>query len=301
MRLLLTACLLSFLLVTSGCSQPTPRTTEHTKEFGESVQNMDTAVPLAEYFTRDSITHLLEWKSNNDSVRVIHVLVPLCDNEHQGIVPVNSSLGDGMNLRTNLYWGAGYGIKTHFTRSNDWQSIDHRSALSDNVLERVVFSHKSKNVILVADAYRGDRMVACLTDFFETLAGNRPDTLLLDSMTLDLNTCTDLVVFNGHNGLMDEGVNVPENQDGRAKDAVVIACASQPYFNNALNKSGGYPLVLTSHFLAPEAYVLHNILRAWIDNKPAETIRFSAAEGYHSIQKCGIRGASNLFVSGWKN
>lgn len=57
--------------------------------------------------------------------------------------------------------------------------------------------------------------------------------------------------------------------------------------------------MMTAHLLAPEAYVLDHIVDAWIKNKSAEDIRFAAAEGYHGVQKCGIRGASNLFVTGW--
>ena len=36
-------------------------------------------------------------------VNSIHVFVALCDNENQGIVPVNSSLGNGQNSESNLY------------------------------------------------------------------------------------------------------------------------------------------------------------------------------------------------------
>ncbi|MFT4759165.1 MAG: hypothetical protein ACI9XO_004463 [Paraglaciecola sp.] len=37
---------------------------------------------------------------------VVPVFMPLCDNENQGIVPVNARRGDGLNLKSNLYWGA---------------------------------------------------------------------------------------------------------------------------------------------------------------------------------------------------
>ena len=53
--------------------------------------------------------------------KVIHVLVALCDNENQGIVPVPAHLGDGEDPKKNLYWGAAYGVKTFFSKSNDWK------------------------------------------------------------------------------------------------------------------------------------------------------------------------------------
>jgi hypothetical protein len=55
--------------------------------------------------------------------RVIHVLVALCDNENQGIVPVPAHLGNGDDPARNLYWGAGNGVKTFFSKSKDWQKL----------------------------------------------------------------------------------------------------------------------------------------------------------------------------------
>ena len=43
----------------------------------------------------------------------IHIIVALCDNEFQGIVPVSDLLGNGREPGTNLYWGALFGVKTN--------------------------------------------------------------------------------------------------------------------------------------------------------------------------------------------
>src|SRR5258705_204809 len=58
-----------------------------------------------------------------NSARVAHVLVALCDNVYQGIVPVPAKLGNGEDLQGNLYWGAGYGIRTFFSKSLDWKLV----------------------------------------------------------------------------------------------------------------------------------------------------------------------------------
>lgn len=256
-------------------------------------------IKLKTHFSRDTIVGRLTKKMYKNDLRIIHVLVPLCDNEFQGIVPVNASLGNGQNLRTNLYWGAGYGIKTHFSRSSTWKLQQSILNQDSNILERVIYTHVSQNVVLIADAYRGDRMEACVLDYFNILAGLKSDKILLGDSSVTIGSSTDLVVFNGHNGLMDVMIDTIRNTDGVVKDAVAIACSSHYFFKDHLNASGGYPLVMTANLLAPEAYVLHNVLDAWIANKSSEQIRFSAAQGYHNIQKCGIRGASNLFVTGW--
>src|SRR5512143_1123153 len=53
--------------------------------------------------------------------RVIHVVVALCDNVHQGIVPVPARIGNGDDPGNNLYWGAAFGVRTFFSKSTDWK------------------------------------------------------------------------------------------------------------------------------------------------------------------------------------
>jgi hypothetical protein len=55
--------------------------------------------------------------------RTIHVVVALCDNVNQGIVPVPKSLGNGQDAKNNLYWGAGFGVKTFFKNSKEWTLV----------------------------------------------------------------------------------------------------------------------------------------------------------------------------------
>ncbi len=286
-----------------SCSQTESSVENHVSEHQAEVvsEKKDKEIHvLPDSFERTSIVTRLAQKLERQEPRVIQVFVPLCDNDHQGIVPVNSSLGNGLNLRTNLYWGAGYGVYTHFKRSSDWQKqSDTVYPKTNTVLQRVCFKHATSNTYLVMDAYRGDRMVACLTDYFHTLSGERIDSVNHSKGILKLGSNVDLVVFNGHNGLMDELVEAPYNQDSIPKDAVAIACASHYYFAPKLQRAGGYPLLLTTNLLAPEAYVLHAVLDAWILDKSPREIRKAAGLGYHNVQKCGLRGATNLFRTGW--
>src|SRR5687768_1954536 len=90
--------------------------------------------------------------------RLIHVMVALCDNENQGIVPVPAHLGNGDDPASNLYWGAAYGVKTFFTKSKNWEKLAEIANPKPNVLERLVFQHRTHNTYLVADAYRGSKM-----------------------------------------------------------------------------------------------------------------------------------------------
>ena len=80
--------------------------------------------------------------------KVVHVLVALCDNENQGIVPVPAFLGNGEDPPKNLYWGAAFGVKTFFSKSQNWQKIAEIDNPKENVLQRIVFKHKTENVYL---------------------------------------------------------------------------------------------------------------------------------------------------------
>lgn len=79
---------------------------------------------------------------------LIYVIVALCDNEHQGIVPVSKTLGNGNDPQHNLYWGAGYGVKTFLRKSTGWQLVTSSVDLDTNVPERYVFKRKDRDVYL---------------------------------------------------------------------------------------------------------------------------------------------------------
>ncbi len=257
---------------------------------------------------REAIIQRLKDKVAAKQDLIIHAFVPLCDNENQGIVPVSKALGDGQNPKTNLYWGAMYGIKNHFTKSSKWKRIAVHNDIKQPLLERVVFQRKTPNgtlVYLIADAYDGSKMRDCVVDYLQSLAGQKMGNIGIEGKEGQGYANADLLVFNGHDGLMDYNdipyyLNTQEKEESReAKDAVMIACYSGNYFRPFLQKAGAYPLVVTNGLMAPEAYVLEAILEQWIQLKPAETIRKSAGMGYNQYQKCGARGADRLFSTGW--
>lgn len=257
-------------------------------------------------FDRKSNVERIARKIKNEQPLVVHMLVPLCDNKNQGIIPVSEKLGNGLKPETNLYWGALYGIKNHFKQANDWQSIKNFEGVNDQVLERAVYLKKFPNgakVYLVADAYRGDKMAPCLQDFFATLSGSKIDELSIEkdgqSHEIPLYSEADFIAFNGHNGLMDFEMEYFPNEDGVKKDVAVIGCSSFEFFKNHLNIAKAYPLLTTNGLMAPEAYTAEAIINQWAENKTDSDFRLAAATAYHKYQKCGMKGAMGLFKSGW--
>lgn len=232
--------------------------------------------------------------------RVIHVLVALCDNVNQGIVPVPKFLGDGEDTVRNLYWGAAYGVRTYFSKSANWQKLAEIPNPKENVLQRLVFKHKTQNVYLVADAYRGIKMKETVADFLAAVSGERRETLEAGGQKLQVLGSADMVAFVGHNGLMDfKLAAMPKKHDDAKRDAVILACASRSYFTAPLKAAGANPLLWTSNLMAPEAYILHDAVEGWVRNETGRQVQVRAAAAYAKYQKISQRAAEGLLVTGW--
>lgn len=235
--------------------------------------------------------------------KVIHVLVALCDNENQGIVPVPSFLGNGEDAAKNLYWGAAFGVKTFFSKSPNWTKLAEMKNPKENVLERIVFKHKTENVYLVADAYRGSKMRETIADFFAAVAGAQRENVELkapQNLILQIGATANLTAFVGHNGLMDFSLDKqPAKKDDEKREAVILACASRNYFAEPLRQTSAKPLLWTTNLMAPEAYILHDALEGWTRGETDALIRDRAARAYSKYQKISLKAAQNLLVTGW--
>lgn len=275
---------LIFAFLLNGCPSAPPAKSK-------SVSNIPETVTLAEPAEIPKI---------QNPAKVIHVLVALCDNVNQGIVPVPAFLGNGDDPLKNLYWGAAFGVKTFFSKSSNWTKLVELKNPQENVLERLVFKHKTENVYFIADAYRGSKMRETIDDFFAAASGAKRENILVKNLTLQISGGSNLIAFVGHNGLMDfKLTNQPVKKDYDRREAIILACASRQYFTAPLQKTGAEPLLWTSNLMAPEAYILHDALEGWIKGENTEQIRNRAASAYSKYQKINLKAARNLLVTGW--
>ena len=253
-------------------------------------------------FDRTEILENLIYKIETGDPLFVHVLVPLCDNEHQMIVPVSNSLGDGMNLRSNLYWGVSHGVRTVFKNDSKWKQVYHKKDADRNVLERLIYYRKFENnakVYVTLDAYRGDRMKECLEDFHGALRGTVTDTVQSNNEIFNLYSKAQLLIFNGHNGMMENFVSEGYNEDLIVRDAVSISCSSQYYFNEYFVKNNAFPLVTTTCSLYPGGNIVHDLIPVWANLKSAEEIKDRAALSYHEMKNTGFETAQRMFNTGW--
>jgi len=233
--------------------------------------------------------------------RLVHVFVALCDNRHQGIVPTTAELGNGQKPATNLYWGAMYGIRTFLGRAPGWTTTAVvADASRPDILDRRAFLFGG-DVTVVAEAYDGRAMAATLRDFLAAAAGTHRPSFRVGGTSLVAGGAADLVFFIGHNGLMDMPLEtlgpLPARTELRPAGAVVLACKSSPYFDDLLRRLGCPPLVTTSGFMAPEAYTVAAIVRAWAEGGDGAAVHEAAARAYHQYQTCSLAAARRLFVT----
>jgi hypothetical protein len=232
--------------------------------------------------------------------RYIHVLVALCDNVNQGIVPVPKKIGNGQDPANNLYWGCGFGVKTFIKKQADWKLIKQINNPGKGIYERLIFKHNNSQVYMIADAYNGKLIKQTITDFLNYASGKDKIAITIGNEEIRAGGNSNLICYVGHDGLMDFSLqNYPAQADKAKREVVILACSSKSYFNNPIKKTGAYPLIWTTNLMCPEAYTLDAVIDSWIINAPHDKIREKAAQTYNQYQKCGIKGARNLLVTGY--
>ncbi len=222
-----------------------------------------------------------------DVPKRIHVIVALCDNDHQGILPVNRKIGNGDDLANNLYWGCSDGLGRYFRASRDWTLVDSKKedlagpGKEPIVLETLTFKHDATGAVLTAEAWRGREIKKSIQKFAD----------MLNEESIDL------VAYIGHNGLMEFDINqtVPEVPRTTKKDAIVLCCKSQPYFSDILTKVGTRPVLLTDQFMYPGSFLLKAALDGWLKGESTTQIRERAAKVYAANQKISVSAARGVF------
>lgn len=248
-----------------------------------------------------AITHNTEpvYPAIDTTIKTIHIFVALCDNKYQGIVPVPAKIGNGQDPHNNLYWGCAFGIRTYFKNSKEWKLL--KTIKVDSVkLERLVFKHGTKNYYLIADAYNGKYIKQCTTEFLSSSCGKLKDSLQINDQTIGLAANAVLLAYIGHDGLMDFDLSENyQNIDKQKRDLIILACYSKKFFSPHLSRANVTPLVWTTGLMAPEAYTIHDAITGYINNETTENINNRAALAYAKYQKCSVKAAKNLLVTGW--
>lgn len=242
--------------------------------------------------------------NTNDSFHnkshVVHVFVALCDNKYQGIQPVPKAIGNGQDPDQNLYWGCDYGLRAYFKKYTEWKLVQTIKKPEPHVLERCIFQHGTKQNYLVADAYDGQYIKLCTTNFLAACAGKNQKKTIFNKDTIGIGGNAQLLAYIGHDGLMDFQLDsVPRPQNSNKREAIVLACMSKQYFTSIIKQTGAKPLLWTTQLMCPEAYTLDAALTGWLNKETDKQIHQRASTAYSKYQKCSVKAAGGLLATGY--
>jgi hypothetical protein len=217
-----------------------------------------------------------------EDLRTVGVFIALCDNVHQGIVPVPKAVGDGEDPEHNLYWGCAEGFMGVFGKSPQWKKESSPEAPSANVLRTYAGRHVSGKMTLTAFAYQGSAIEECLKDFQAAVSRGKYD----------------LVVYLGHNGLMDfylDGL-APNPARKKKPECMVLCCMSQKYFSKHIACLEATPILLTTQFMYPGSFLLRDVLEEWVKGAGLKAYRTAAGNAYAANQKIPQKAALGVFA-----
>lgn len=245
----------------------------------------------------------MQARVKKEGVLVVHVLVPLCDNDQ--IVCGSKAAGDPLDLERNLYWGAVFGQKRFFGRkasSFTQVAVEKGSGshLERSVVRRFVdgeaWGRKEKvELLVVLDAFRGDHIDGVVDAFFEEAAAGK--SVSFDDGGKRRTVAVSVVGYAGHNRMMD-GKKAPALGDRAGLEPIpsfVMACRSRSYFEADLARRGSEMLLMTKQLMAPEGYVVEAIVGAVAENAGKPTIKRRAIAAYAKWQRVEEKVAATIF------
>ncbi|MBL8740935.1 MAG: hypothetical protein JNK04_07575 [Myxococcales bacterium] len=243
----------------------------------------------------------MQARVKKDGVLVVHVLVPLCDNAQ--IVCGSKAAGDPVDLARNLYWGAVFGQKRFFTRkASSFTEVSVAKGAGSHLERAVVrrfvegapWGREGKvELVVVLDAFRGDRIDSVVDAFFNEAAGGA--SVAFEDGGKQRKLAVTVVGYAGHNRMMDGKKPPALGEPGDAIPSFVMACHSRSWFERALHQRGSDMLIMTKQLMAPEGYVVEAIVGAVGENAGTATIKRRAIAAYAKWQKIEERVAATIF------
>lgn len=244
---------------------------------------------LASFLLMPGLVKARTSSNNTESateVKVVRVVVLLADNNAQMIVPVPAELGNGGRPDKNLYWGALYGLHTTLKRRAGWRRLREKVRSDPAVVTTETFIHEALNIKLYAEAFGGDSMDEALERFF--------------SLASSPAVAGELVVYVGHNALMERPLPKLQDGGGTAAGAFVFACQSGRYFSH-YGVSRAKAQLFTTQNMAPEGYAVVAAIEAWARSAPgrkaADAAARAAGNAYAKYQKISLRAGRGVFLA----
>jgi hypothetical protein len=226
------------------------------------------------------------WVAGQVETERVLVVVPLCDGGQLSCG--RGDLGDPRSLSANLYWGALYGADRFLRRQPDI-----RARAGD-----VAVDERARGVLARTFATRtagpGERGVEVELVAFD---GARIDEALATFLRAATGDSYDLVVWTGHDRLMDVPAPAIAPDGPTRTPVVVLACDSERYFGPVLQALAVPAVALTRSFMAPEGYLVDAVLDVAARGRATDRAAMRAAliGAYARYQQISTSAAASVF------
>jgi len=250
------------------------------------------------------------------------------DIRHDGVITVTVHVGlyhepglarrdfaRGDDPQNNLYWGALFGLDTHFANAAGWRRAYRDHGDGRRILARSVFHKRVEpsehwialgveqpfDVFVLANAWNHSSVVETMEQPIREALCNESTTLTCESRALQFGAASAIVGYVGPNHMLEEYWDPLARLGGcrpHRRVGVFYACPrSAVVLHMPLIEAGLYPVLFTRSTIVPEAYVVDGILDALLIGDLDAGFVDSAATQYARYQKSvGIETARSLFV-----
>jgi hypothetical protein len=239
---------------------------------------------------------------------VATVYVALCDNDAQGIAPVrNKRICKGDVPEENLYWATSGGLKGH-ARDVRWKRVLYELSPKQNLAARGVWRKRIRaggalrergvtgmiDVYVVGLAYRGVKIRDAMVDYLRAVTRDQSERLTLKSgQEITYGGASHVVGYVGHNYFTDEPdipamVREAAGDGTREKGVFGLACMSDAYFRDVIERQSTHIMALNVSFTFPSAYTVLGILRGVAAGKSLKGIHREAAKAFAKGQNKSV-------------
>ena len=223
--------------------------------------------------------------------------------------------GDGANPGTNLYWGALFGLETHFANSAGWRRAYADRGDKAQIIRRAVFHKRAEptpawvdrgvlegfDVYVLANAWPSTRIVEAMEQpIIEAVCGESI-ALPVDGRIIEFGGAGAMVGYLGKNHMLDEYwdpfVRLKGCTMSRQIGLLYLCPRSAVVLHQTIASRGLYSVLFTRSGITPEAYLLDGMLNALLSGELGDAFLTEAAAQYARFQqKVSPNGARNLLV-----
>lgn len=219
------------------------------------------------------------------------------------VADVPQQFGNGAGPRSNLYWGALYGVETHLANAGGWRRAHTDDGDKDAIIRRVVF-HKHVqptslwrsrgvnapfDVYVLANAYPAARIVTAMEQPLRDATTREAVVLRIDNQDLTFGAGSVVSGYVGHNWMLDQYWDafaaLPVERSGAQRGVFYLCSRSAIVMHAPTLKHGLYPILFVRSQIVPEAYLVDGILTALWSGELDDAILDEAAAAYAQYQK----------------